>query len=313
VSSQAETTIAPTSAPRWSAQHPASAALLYVAAYLLVAAAGGAVAARVAADALALTIVVTVVGTIAMALSLLLVLSICRIGLCPRVEGLLLVPLTLAFLLLRPEVTRALALRFHPALLHWLPRPSDSPLQNLLGNVVLIVWAVFIGRLVSHVIREGKLLLPVAVAASLTDIVTVFWGFVGQAAQQAPQLVQAFSAQAPLAKAAERVPAVILTSIGIGDFLFLGVFLAVALRHSMDAAKTIWAAFAAMLVAAVVLAMWRGDLGIPGLPFISVGVLLVNRRHLTFAPEEKRALAIAGLLLAALAAIAVVLLVARHR
>ena len=212
----------------------------------------------------------------------------------------------------KPEVTAALAQWFH------LTRGAQAriaalpalPGQELIGNLALILWAVLVGRLVSRVIREGKLLLPVAVAASLADIFTVFWGPVGKIAEQAPEVANALSAQAPAAEVAKQVAAPVLTYVGIGDFLFLAVFLSVALRYGMNAVGALWAGFFAMVAAAVVLAVWQ-PAGIPGLPFISVGVLLVNWRYLSFTAEEKRSLAIAGLLLLVVVAGIAMLLMGR--
>jgi hypothetical protein len=280
------------------------------AAYLVFAAVGGAVVAFASGGpSPVLTVVVTLVVTVSTALSLLFVLQACRIPMGAGVEAVLLLPTTVLFLLLRPEVTVALAqwLRLGKGAEKWVAAIPAFPGQDLIGNLALIFWAVLIGRLVSRVIREGKLLLPVAVAASLADIFTVFWGFVAHAAEKAPEIVEAFSAQAPALEVAKQTAAPVLTSVGIGDFLFLAIFLSVALRFAMNATGAMWAAFVSMLVAAVVLFWLPG--GIPGLPFISVGVLLVNRRYLNFTAEEKRSLWIAaGLVVVVIAIVALMVI-----
>ena len=226
----------------------------------------------------------------------------------------MLLPATALFLLLRPEVAIAVAQWLHldKGVLARVAAIPAFPGQGLIGNLVLIFWAVLLGRLVSRVIREGKLLLPVAVAASLADIFTVFWGFVGQAVEKAPKEVEAFSAQAPALEVAKQTAAPVLTSVGMGDFLFLAIFLSVALRFAMNATGAVWAAFVSMLVAAVVLTFWFPG-GIPGLPFISIGVLLVNRKHLSFTAEEKRSLLVAGGAVLVVIAIIVFMLVLRER
>ena len=302
-----EAVATPAASPgRWSERYPARAAGAYAAVYLAAAYAGGALA-LLHLPRPALAVLVTVVGTGATALSLLLVLSVCRVRLPLRAEAALLFPVTLIFLLARPEVTVPLVLRLGmpPKVLLAMGRlfiwPSRD-LQDLVGNVALILWAVLIGRMVSRIIREGKLLLPVAVIASLVDIFTVFWGFVGHAAEKAPHVVQALSAQAPAVEVAKQVNAPILTYIGIGDFLFIAMFLSVALRYALPASRAMWAAFVSMLVAALVLTIFAPP-GIPGLPFISVAVLLVTRRYFTFTAEEKRALVVAGAIVLAIAAL----------
>jgi hypothetical protein len=301
-------------AARWSERWPRRAVLTYVAAYVAAAAAGGVLVHLHYLPRPALVVLVTVIGTVATALSLLFVLSLCRVRLTGWAEAALLLPTTIVFLLARPEVTIRLAfvLQVPPKLLM-----ASAPLfmwrgQDLVGNIALIVWAVLIGRLVSRIIKEGKLLLPVAVVASLVDIFTVFWGFVGKVVDRAPAVGQAFSAQAPAVAVAEKVNAPILTYIGMGDFLFIALFLSVALRSAMPAGRVMWAAFVSMFAAAVVLALWNPP-GIPGVPFISAAVLLVTRRHFVFTREEKRALIVAGVVVAAVAGMIGVRLATRGR
>ena len=62
----------------WSRRQPQQAAALYIGAYLLVALIGGQAVARMS-SLLAIGVAVTVIATIVLALSLLVVLSICRI------------------------------------------------------------------------------------------------------------------------------------------------------------------------------------------------------------------------------------------
>lgn len=294
----------------WSRRQPKQAAALYIGAYLLVALSGGAVVARMSSH-LAIGAAVTFIATIVLALSLLLVLSICRLSLSARGELVMVLAMLVLFCLVRPQVFAFLG--------RWLGNPAGGkqiadalsfiPGQMLLGNTVLIVWAAFLGRLVSRVIREGKLILPVAVVASVADIFTVFWGVVAHVTETAPEVAETFSASAPVAPPPE-VAVPILSAVGIGDFLFLALFLAVTLRYSMQPAKTMWATFAVMLVAPAAFYLAPDAPGMPGLPFISAAALWANWPYLRFTREEKRALAFSGALVAA---VAVGLWVAFHR
>ncbi len=123
-------------------------------------------------------------------------------------------------------------------------------------------------------------------------------------------MVAALSVQAPAADVVTQynlfVP--VLTFIGIGDFLFLALFFTATLRHHMRPVASLWAAFAAMLVASFVVRFAPGTLGIPGLPFLSTGVLIVNWRFFRFSREEKRALAFVAVLVVALIGAGVVVL-----
>ena len=288
--------------PRWSRQHLAQATAIYSLCYLVTGLIGNWVAAR-ATSALALWLIILSVGVLTLAFALLFALSVCRIALRPGAEAAWMAGALVVFALARPAVVAILGRwvglgELGGRIMRALP---DLPGQQLVGNIALILWAIFLGRLVSHVIREGKMLLPVAVVASIADVITVFHGVVAKVTAQAPEVVQAFSATAPVAPP-PGVTVPVLTAVGIGDFLFLALFLTVTLRYSMNAVQAMWGAFAAMLVAPFAFFIWPEAPGMPGLPFISVGVLATNWKHLEYSPSERRALVIGGAVAAALAA-----------
>jgi len=273
---------------------------VYILGYLAVAAMGGLLAENTAAP-MGKVVVVTVAATAALALSLLLVLSICRVEMRPRAELGWVVAMMVVFCLTRPVIFAILGKQMgYPAAGARLAELfSVLPGQELLGNAALIAWATFLGKLVSRVLREGKLFLPVAVVAAIADIITVYHGPVRYITENAAEVAQAFSASSPVPPP-EGVP--ILAAVGIGDFLFLALFLAAALRHSMATVKTMWAVFAVMLIAPAAFYIWPGSYGIPGLPFLAAAVIWANWRHLKFTSDEKRALIFAGVLVAAAAA-----------
>jgi len=302
VTTSAETTQPEGARPAsWSRSRPKHAAAAYILAYLLIATAGGLLAAIIPSVA-AKTVVVIVAAVATLALSLLLVLSICRLPMQPRAEVAWILAMMVIFCLARPTVFAIIARLFgyRAAGLTLANLLTILPGQELLGNAALILWAAFLGKLVSRVIREGKLFLPVALVASIADVITVFWGPVKEVTETAPEVAQTFSASAPIA-APPGVAAPILAAVGIGDFLFLALFLAAALRHSMPAVKTMWAVFTVMLIAPFAFFVWPTDYGMPGLPFIAAAVLWANWPHLKFTREEKRALAFAGALVAVMA------------
>lgn len=284
---------------RWSGRHPTEAATAYALAYLLLASGAGLLAAALPSPA-AQAVVVTAAWIATITISLLLVLSLCRIAMRPRTELLWVFATMMVFCLTRPIVFAFLGrLLGHPAAGKRIAEAlSFLPAQELFGNIALIMWAAFLGKLVSRLIREGKLLLPIILVAALADIITVYWGPVAHITENAPEVAQALSASAPVAPP-PGVAAPILAAVGIGDFLFLAVFLAAIIRHAMEPVKTTWAALALMLVAPFAFIVAPEGYGIPGLPFLAIAVLWANWRHLRFTLEEKRALAFAGVLVAA--------------
>jgi hypothetical protein len=284
--------------PAWSSRHPRRAALVYAVSYAAVAYAGAGLMAELSSPA-ALVVAVTGIAAIALALSLLLVLSLCRVRMRPAAELAWVLAMMVVFSLVRPSVL-AFAGRWmgqQEAGERLAQALSVIPGPALLGNIALIVWATFLGRLVSRIVREGKLILPVAVVASLADTITVFWGVVARVTETAPEVAAAFSTATPVAVPAG-VRAPILTMVGIGDFLFLALFLALTLRYSMQPVRTMWATFALMLLAPLAFLIEEAATGLPGLPFLAVAVLWANWSHFNYTREEKRALAVVGLLVA---------------
>ena len=300
MSDQAETTRSQRG-PGWLARRPGQAAAAWGLGYLLVALGGGLLVALLP-PSVATGVVVTVIAAIALLLSLLLVLSLCRLRVKAGSELVWVLGMTAVFCLVRPSVFAFAGrwLGYQEAGKRLAEGLAFVPHSLLLGNIVLIVWAAFLGRLVSRVIREGKLILPVAVVASIADIITVFWGIVARVTEAAPEVVQTFSTSAAV-EAPAGVTAPILTEVGIGDFLFLAMFLTVAIRYSMRATQALWAVFAVMLVAPLGFILWPEAPGLPGLPFISAAVLWPNWHYLEFTREEKRALLFAGALVVAVA------------
>lgn len=286
----------------WSSREPKRAAAVYILGYLAIATIGGLLTAAIPSP-MGKVAVVTVAATATLALSLLLVLSICRVEMRPRTEFAWVVAMMVVFCLTRPVIFAILGKQLgHPAAGRTLQALfSVLPGQELLGNAALIAWATFLGKLVSRVLREGKLFLPVAVVAAIADIITVYRGPVRHITENAAEVAQAFSASSPVLPPAG-MAAPILAAVGIGDFLFLALFLAAALRHSMAAVKTMWAVFAVMLIAPAAFYIWPESYGIPGLPFLAAAVIWANWRHLRFTSEEKRSLVFAGVLVAVAAA-----------
>ena len=150
----------------WSSRKPAQAAPVYIACYLAIALIGGQVVGWIRPPLVA-GIVVTLMGAAVLLISLLLVLSICRVAMHPHRELAWILGMSILFSLVRPSVCAFVG--------KWLGFPAAGMqiakalsivvapgMALLLGNAVLMVWAAFLGKFVSRVIREGKLILPVA-------------------------------------------------------------------------------------------------------------------------------------------------------
>lgn len=186
-------------------------------------------------------------------------------------------------------------------------RAARAPLG---GDLALVLGAAFLGAFVGRLIREPNMLIPVALVVSIVDIWGVYFGVVREIGERAPETAAALSASVPMAVAP------MLGSIGIGDFVFMGLFFAAVVRLGLHARATLWASVAALLAASLVLfagSLWRG-LGpiadrLPGLPFLAAAVIVVNLRGFHLSREENRA--VVGVVIALGAILAAVTLVWR--
>ncbi len=165
------------------------------------------------------------------------------------------------------------------------------------GATVLFLFAcLFLGRLLSRIVRERALTLPVCLVAGLADLFSVFFGPTGKALERAPAVVGKLSVTIPAAGSAAGPKGVAglahVASMGLGDFIFLALFLALAVRFGFSARRS-FVAMAAGVWAGITLALlWRALPGVPLLPFMCAGYLAVNRRQFHLSPTERRDLAI---------------------
>jgi len=223
-------------------------------------------------------------GTAFVAVVLGLVMALCRVPAPAWAEAVIAVVLGGCFGLARAA--------------HW---------PHLAGDVFLVVAAVFLGRLVSRMLREPSILLPVAVVAAAVDLWGVYWGFVSHVSKTAPEVTESLSAQVPqMADMPIEIPMV--GAMGVGDFLFLALFVAAVDRLGLGLRRTFWAllvVLAAGPTLALLIPKWlfHSELeALPGLPFIALAVLAANWRQVRPSREERVALLYAVLTVAAVIA-----------
>lgn len=173
------------------------------------------------------------------------------------------------------------------------------------GNVLFLLACLFVGKVLSRIVRERGMALPVCIVAALADVFTVFWGPTHQALEKAPKLVTKLSLAIPQAgSAAGPVGAkgiAYVATIGLGDFIFLALFMSLAVRFRFRLAATFWAMLVMALVGILLaLANPFGLRGMPLLPYMSVGFVVVNWAEFRLTQQERRDLGIALLILAAM-------------
>lgn len=167
-----------------------------------------------------------------------------------------------------------------------------------LSQAGLICWCVGIGALITTMLKDRNLLIPVSIFLALFDLYAVFTpsGPVQVLMRKAPQLLPSIAYQAPsvasTASTAPRgAPVLPLAFVGPADFLFMGMFFVAVFRFGLRSGET----FRWMLVA---LAAWiclsplLGEM--PLLVPIGLSVLLVNLREFKLNKEEWTSTAVIG-------------------
>lgn len=165
------------------------------------------------------------------------------------------------------------------------------------SNILFLLGCLFVGKILSRIVRERAMVLPVCVVAALADVFTVFWGPTSQALENVPELVKKLSVAIPeVGSAAGPEGAKGLAHVatmGIGDFIFLALFLSLAVRFGFPLARTFWAVLIAVAVGIVFALTIRGLAGMPLLPYVCLGFVAVNMRQFHLSAQERRDLLIA--------------------
>jgi len=165
--------------------------------------------------------------------------------------------------------------------------------QQLLIPLFLIFSGTFFGVLLKRIIREVNLVFPVAIVVSLIDIWGVYFGFVDKVAESAPGVITGMAsaetvvAQPAPPEAISHLPAPVQTlaaitppeTIGIGDFIFLAFFMALAVNYSMSIRKSVIGMTIGVFLASLVFVLFHNISYLPGLPFIAGGFILANLKE----------------------------------
>ncbi|BCW97463.1 MAG: hypothetical protein KatS3mg024_0290 [Armatimonadota bacterium] len=170
-----------------------------------------------------------------------------------------------------------------------------------LANLWLIYGAAFLGCIVSVIFREPNILLPVALMSPLVDFWTVSAGPVRRVLEHRPEVLDVVAAGVPAA--GQLAP---LAFVGLGDFMFMAMFLAAADRLRMNSRRTAVAFFVLVSMAMILVVFWSGfaGVGVPGMVVIGLGFVAANLRHFRLSRQE--ALITSGLVIAVAILVAVI-------
>jgi hypothetical protein len=157
----------------------------------------------------------------------------------------------------------------------------------LLRSVTITLGCAFFGILLSRIVREANVLLPVALVAMPIDYLGAMTsiGFTQNAVTQNPQLVQALSVQVPAVGSGPHHGVLHpIAFIGPGDALFMAFFFAVVLRLNLNIRGTFWWMYG--LLTATMLIVLFTDINIAALIPMGLAVIAANFRSFNLKREE---------------------------
>ncbi len=158
------------------------------------------------------------------------------------------------------------------------------------ADVILLLALILGGRLLSRIVRERSLVIPVALVLALADIFTVFLGPTALALEEAPELVAAVSVKLPAMGSATGPAGVAglrhVATLGPGDTFFATLLFAVVLRFGLDLRRSFWWMYAIVGVVLAAAVAVPGMPPLPVLPLMAVGFLVVNWRDVRLTRTE---------------------------
>ncbi len=173
----------------------------------------------------------------------------------------------------------------------------------LLRGLTITLSCAFFGILLSRIIREPNVLLPVALVAMPIDYLGAMTsiGFTQNVVTQNPHLVQALSVPVPAIGSSPQHHGALhaVGFIGPGDALFMAFFFAVVLRLNMNVRGTFWWMYGLLTLTMFIVLSPLG-FNIAALVPMGLAVLIANFRHFKLKREEVFATLYAAILILAL-------------
>ena len=188
--------------------------------------------------------------------------------------------------------TLAPALNLYLSLLNALPG---------LRGLALIALAAAIGVLLSRMVREMKILLPIGVMLALVDLYVVFGGgLVAQAQQGSPVAQAAMKSLTVGLPTVQRIVANALPMpvVGFADYLFIALFFACFAKFGIPARRTFFAL--AGVLSLYMLYVLATGMPLPALVPIAAVIISMNLRRFRYERAEAFALFYAALIICAI-------------
>ena len=214
----------------------------------------------------------------------------------------------MASLLILPSL---LVAQIGPRFPHWAGWRTLAPALDLyfyalnsvpgLRGLLLIAAAAALGVLLSRLVREIKILLPIGVMLALVDLYVVFGdGLVTQAQQGSPTAQAAMRSLTVALPTMQRHAANALPEelrVGFADYLFIALFFACFAKFGVPARRTFFV-LAGVLSLYMLYVMATGT-ALPALVPIAAVIISMNLRRFRYERSEAFALFYAGLIILA--------------
>lgn len=179
------------------------------------------------------------------------------------------------------------------------PRAAIRLVTVPAADVVFLLACVLGGRLLSRILRERSIMLPIALVLALTDVFTVFVGPTAAFLAEAPQIVEHLSMKLPaVGSAAGPEGAAGLThfaTLGPGDVFFAALLLACVVRFDLNLRASLWWMFGVVGGGLALFVAVPGLPPMPVLPLMAVAFLIANRGRFQLTAQERRNTVIAVL------------------
>jgi hypothetical protein len=168
---------------------------------------------------------------------------------------------------------------------------AEALLRSLGSNLAITFACTFLGILLSRIVREANILLPVALIAMPIDYLGAMTtiGFTHDVVTKHPKIVQHVSISVPTIGGLHP-----LSFIGPGDALFMAFFFAVVLRLNMNDRGTFWWMYGLLTIAMLIVLFF--PINVAALVPMGLAVLIANVRFFRLKRDEAFAVLYASLL-----------------
>lgn len=159
---------------------------------------------------------------------------------------------------------------------------SLAVFPKIIYSLLIIILCASFGSILSNLIKERNMLIPVMLCCAFIDIWTVTVGFVAKTLETAPNILGAVSSTIPMVGGKTFLS---LGTIGAGDFIFPAMVFACAFKFNFNKKRNFWFMFG-FLYAGMLLVILNIVPMLPALTCVTAATIIVNRKEFTLSKKE---------------------------